>query len=199
MNSPVSLFPGHPYWELGSGVQGYPKQDEDRDMTKLRDTDAGDGGAPDLRLIAGGRGTGKLTAKQQGFVNSILAGANQVTAYKENYSTDGMADKTCWEAASRLFANSKVSARIKAGQRRQEEAAVHTGASLRLHVERELFELSTKAESDQVRLRALELIGKTEKCGIFLERKAEVADDLSPEEVLEQLEVKLKAAFEKIA
>ena len=91
----------------------------------------------------------------------------------------------------------KVSARIKAGQRRQEEAAVHTGLSLRQHVERELYALSTKADTDQARLRALELLGKTEKCGIFLERTADVADDRSPNEIQAELEARLRAAFEK--
>ncbi|MFP6888824.1 MAG: hypothetical protein VCF07_03560, partial [Nitrospinota bacterium] len=94
-----------------------------------------------------------------------------------------------------LFANPKVSARIKAGQRRQEEAAVHTGLSLRHHVERELYALSTKADTDQARLRALELLGKTEKCGIFVERTADVTETLTEEEVLQQLEEKLKKAF----
>jgi phage terminase small subunit len=168
-------------------------------MTHKSAADAGDGGAPDLRLVAGGNGAGKLTAKQQGFVNSILAGANQVTAYKENYSTDGMANKTCWEAASRLFANSKVSARIKAGQRRQEEVAVHSGAALRLHVERELFGMTTNADSDQARLRALELLGKLEKVGAFSERVEQVTNDLTPEELKSKIESKLRTFFEKTA
>jgi hypothetical protein len=41
----------------------------------------------------------------------------------------------------------------------------------------------------------LELLGKTEKCGIFLERTADVADDRSPEEILAELEEKLRSAF----
>ena len=154
---------------------------------------------PPLTVIEGGKSgetqAGKLTAKQQGFVNSILAGANQVTAYKENYSTGGMADKTCWEAASRLFANSKVSARVKAGQARQEEAATHTGLSLRLHVERQLFDLSTKADSDAACIRATELLGKLEKVGAFVERTADVSDDRSPDEIRAELEARLKKAF----
>ena len=92
-----------------------------------------------------------------------------------------------------------VGGRRKAGRAAQGRPVVHAGASWRLHVERELVELCTKAESDQVRLRALELIGKTEKCGIFLERTTDVVEDLSPEEVMEQLRAKLKAAFENIA
>ena len=166
--------------------------DEDIPGYLLEDT-------PPLTVIEGGKSgdarVGKLTAKQLGFVNSILAGANQVTAYKENYSTGGMADKTCWEAASRLFANSKVSARIKAGQARQEQAAVHTGLSLRLHVERQLFDLSTKADSDAACIRATELLGKLEKVGAFVERTADVSDDRSPDEIRAELEARLKKAF----
>ena len=74
---------------------------------------------------------------------------------------------------------------------------MHSGVSLRQHVERELYALSTKADTDQARLRALELLGKTEKCGIFLERTADVADDRSPNEIQAELEARLRAAFEK--
>ena len=154
---------------------------------------------PALTVIEGGKSgetqAGKMTAKQQGFVNSILAGANQVTAYKENYSTDGMADKTCWEAASRLFANGKVSARVKAGQARQEEAATHTGLSLRLHVEQQLFDLSTKADTDAACIRACELLGKLEKVAAFKERVSMDAEQRSPEELKAELEARLKKAF----
>jgi hypothetical protein len=116
----------------------------------------------------------KLTSQQQGFVNSILAGANQSDAYRANYDTSRMSDKSVWELSSRLFANVKVGSRIEQGRRAQERVAVHSGASLRSHIERELFELSTKADTDAARLRALELLGKTEKVGIFLERKTDV-------------------------
>jgi len=165
------------------------------------DTSGDAGDATNVVPIKGAAkdGGGKLTAKQQGFVNSILAGANQVTAYRGNYSTDGMANKTCWEAASRLFANSKVSARIKAGQRRQEEVATHSGASLRLHVEKELFELTTKADSDQAKLRALELLGKLDKVGAFTERVNVGNDNRTEEEVLAELQAKLDAAFGGLA
>jgi hypothetical protein len=73
----------------------------------------------------------KLTAKQQGFVNSILAGEDQVTAYEQNDVTDGMARKNMYEAASRLFANSKISAKINRRRKRLEEAALHSATSLR--------------------------------------------------------------------
>jgi hypothetical protein len=146
-------------------------------MTDTKDTHTGDTGAPVLQVIDGGRASDKLTGKQSAFVHAVLKGANQSDAYRLAYNAENMSDSTIWNEASKLFANPKVSARIKAGQRRQEAAAVHSGLSLRQHVERELYALSTKADTDQSRLRALELLGKTEKCGIFLERTAELADD----------------------
>ena len=54
-----------------------------------------------------------LTAKQEEFAKAIVEGMNQADAYRSAYSTKNMADKTVWENASRLAADSKVSARIK--------------------------------------------------------------------------------------
>jgi hypothetical protein len=140
-----------------------------------------------LTVIDGGKVADKLTARQQGFVNSILAGEDQVTAYEQNYSTSGMARKTMYEAASRLFSNSKVSARITRGQRRLEEAALHSALSLRQHIEKKLFFLTENADTDANRLKALDLLGRTEKVGMFVERRAEVADEQTAEQVEAEL------------
>ena len=73
---------------------------------------------------------------------------------------------------------------------------MHTGASLRLHVEKGLYELTQKADSDANKLRAYQLLGQGEKCGYFLERSTDIrTDDLEPEEVLEELKERLTKAF----
>ena len=54
-----------------------------------------------------------LTPKQEVFVQGIIKGLSQADAYREAYNTKRMTDKTIHEAASRLVADSKVSARIK--------------------------------------------------------------------------------------
>ena len=162
-------------------------------MARQIDSSAGGGRGVGLQVIDGGKATDKLTARQQGFVNSILAGEDQVTAYEQNYTTSGMARKTMYEAASRLFANSKVSARIKKGQRRIEEAALHSALSLRQHIEKRLFFLTENADTDANRLKALDLLGRTEKVGMFVERRSEVAD----EQTVEELEAELVAQLEK--
>lgn len=54
-----------------------------------------------------------LTAKQEKFCQLIVEGKSQADAYREAYPKQRCSDKTVWEAASRLMANSKVNARIK--------------------------------------------------------------------------------------
>jgi phage terminase small subunit len=159
-------------------------------MARRKDTSK-----PGFQIIEGGKGFDNLTGKQSGFVQAILKGANQSDAYREAYNAENMSASTIWNEASKLFANPKVSARIKAGQARQEEVAVHSGAALRLHVEKELFDLTTKAETDQARLRALELLGKLDKVGAFTERVEQVGHDASPEDLQSELEAKLQKAF----
>ena len=53
-----------------------------------------------------------LTPKQEKFVQNIIQGMSQADAYRSAYSTKNMTDKTIHEAASRLVADSKVSARL---------------------------------------------------------------------------------------
>ena len=53
-----------------------------------------------------------LTAKQEGFAQSIADGMSQADAYRANYSADKMSDKQVWEEASKVAKNPKVSARI---------------------------------------------------------------------------------------
>ena len=53
-----------------------------------------------------------LTAKQELFVQKIIEGMSQADAYRSAYNTKRMTDKTIWENASRLMADSKVTARL---------------------------------------------------------------------------------------
>lgn len=53
-----------------------------------------------------------LTANQEKFVQGIIEGKSQIEAYREAYPKQRSADKTCYENASRLMANSKITARL---------------------------------------------------------------------------------------
>ena len=71
-----------------------------------------------------------LTAKQEGCCLDVIGEKSQAAAYRANYRAERMSDKTIWEAASRLMANSKVAARIKELRAKATERAVETIDSL---------------------------------------------------------------------
>ena len=169
---------------------------DDTPQTGEGDTDTDNGNVVQLREHRGGDTTGgKLTGKQEAFVRGILKGMDQGEAYRAAGYSLNNSDKTIWEAASRLFANSKVSARINAGRRRLEEAAVHSGLSLRLKIEQTLVGEIDDPESASTMLRACELLGKSDKVRMFVERTADVTEELTAEEVEDELKVKLSKAF----
>lgn len=59
------------------------------------------------------RGEGMLTPKQELFAQKIVEGMSYADAYRSAYSCKKMSDKTIWENASRLMADSKVLARVQ--------------------------------------------------------------------------------------
>lgn len=64
-----------------------------------------------------------LTAKQEAFALAYVKLKNASAAYREVYGKGGMTAKTLNEAASRLLANGKVSARVAAFALKVEERA----------------------------------------------------------------------------
>ncbi len=54
-----------------------------------------------------------LTENQEQFAKNIAQGMSQIDAYRSAYPKQRMSDKTLYEAASRLMANSKIVARLK--------------------------------------------------------------------------------------
>jgi hypothetical protein len=168
-------------------------------MSSEIDTVTAERSGTSLQVIPGGKQLDKLTGKQLAFVQEILKGANQSDAYRLAYNAENMSPQAIWTEAGRLFRHPGVSRRITAGRAAQERQALHTGASLRLHVERKLFDLSTTADSDQSKLRALELLGKLSKVGAFTERVEQVNDQLSPKEIEAELKALLETALSEPA
>lgn len=62
-----------------------------------------------------------LTPKQEAFVQAYLLTGIASDAYRKAYPATKMSDKTVWESASRLLANSKVVARVEALRKEQSE------------------------------------------------------------------------------
>ena len=106
-----------------------------------------------------------LTSRQASFVEELLTGASQTTAYKSNYSTMNMSPKTIWEASSRLSKHPKVVARLDELRAEKEAEERMLRLSYGDFVINELQKLALNAKSDRARIKALELLGKT--VGLF--------------------------------
>ena len=85
-----------------------------------------------------------LTPKQEAFAQAVASGKTQADAYRFAFDATRMKPETIQQAASRLMANSKVSARVDELRKPVVEAAQLT---LEAHLKR-LSELSRKAEDE---------------------------------------------------
>ena len=144
-----------------------------------------------LRLV--GSDKDRLTAKQEAFAQLVAKGSMLVEAYREaGYMPNG-SDKTQWEAASRLMANSKVLARVKQLQADMEEDRRTIERRREEYVLKRLQEEAEQADTDGARVRALELMGKT--IGMFTDR---VETDDKTERQAADIEAELRQKLERL-
>ena len=102
-----------------------------------------------------------LTLRQRTFARYISLGASYTYAYRVAYGPNKMHSKTVWEAASRLSKNPKVIARLEELKAEKEAAERMLRVPYENFVINELQSLALKSTSDKVRIKALELLGKT--------------------------------------
>ena len=112
----------------------------------------------------------KLTAKQAGFIRSVVSTDSDgkpltlSQAYRDNYDCSNMTDKTVHEKASKLAAQDKIAARIRALEQQKDQTALRsTHSRLEFILERLELEALGKTGQDSnsaSRVRALELLGK---------------------------------------
>ena len=98
-----------------------------------------------------------LTPKQEKFVQGIIEGMSQADAYRSAYSTKNMADKTVWENASRLMADSKVKARVT---ELRDQIASDSIMSAQKRLEWLTKVIQNDEESTGDKLRAIDLMNK---------------------------------------
>ena len=106
-----------------------------------------------------------LTSRQASFVEELLTGTSQTTAYKSNYNTTHMSPKTIWEASSRLSRHPKIVARLDELRAEKEAEEWMLRLSYEDFVISELQSIALNSKSGRVRIKALELLGKT--VGLF--------------------------------
>jgi hypothetical protein len=110
-------------------------------------------------------GYAMLTSKQNSFVQELSNGSCGVDAYKSAYQYTRMSPKTLWEASSRLSKHPKIVARLDELRAEKEAEERMLRLSYGDFVINELQKLALNAKSDRVRIKALELLGKTD--GLF--------------------------------
>ena len=106
-----------------------------------------------------------LTLKQKAFAENIHKGIPFSRAYRTAYNSDGMTPKTLWEAGSRLSKNPKVVARLEELKAEKEAEELMLRLSYGDLVINELRSIALNSRSGRVRIKALELLGKT--VGLF--------------------------------
>ena len=106
-----------------------------------------------------------LTNRQKQFVEEVVGGISSTEAYRASYNTGQMSIKTIWEAASRLSKNPKVVARLDELRAEKEAEERMLRLSYGDLVISELQSMALNSKSCRVRIKALELLGKT--VGLF--------------------------------
>lgn len=115
-----------------------------------------------------------LTAKQEKFVQNLINGMNQADAYRNAYSCNNMSDSTIWSNASRLAADSKVSARLSELRERLAAPSIMT-AQKRLEWLTEVIIGEGVSTTDK--LRAIDLMNKMQ--GDYVQKiEAEVTKEV---------------------
>ena len=149
---------------------------------------------PDLRIVAGDSKPAKkrkLTAKQERFVAEMIRGATQADAYRTAYDAEGMKPSAVYTEASLLTAHPEITKRLLAHQASVERSAVSSALSKRRWIVERLEHEAEHAQSDAGRVRALELLGKVTEVALFTDRVEQVDNDLSPDQLRDELEQRL--------
>jgi hypothetical protein len=129
---------------------------------------------------------GGLTIKQGKFVRAYLKTGNASEAYRQAYDCNGSADTTINRNAHALLQNDKITARVE--QLEQEAAEVaRLDKSMVLAGLLQTARNAEKWEQAGPAARCWELLGKALQGGLFTDRSLVGSDQLSREQLIEQL------------
>lgn len=121
-----------------------------------------------IRIMAGSKNKHGLTPKQQKFAENLANGMTQTDAYKNAFDAEGMKNATIRSKACILAARPNIRAALDALVEERVRIVEARGLGDRDEVVSLLKRFATDEDRpDHVRLRAVELWGKT--CGAFVE------------------------------
>ena len=135
-----------------------------------------------------------LTDKQEAFCQAIMAGATFADGYRAAYCADGMVPNSIWNAASRLAADAKVRGRLEQlAEQKEAERRILALSRADWVIEKITQQVMDPATPPAVKIRALELLGKT--IGLFTDR-VETTD--VTERSADELEAQIRARLAQI-
>ena len=133
----------------------------------------------------------KLTPKRALFARCVAAGMTQADAYREAYDPkDSTTNASIHTLASRVAGEVEVRARIEALLAARERALLVSAVSDRQKVTQHLRDALAGGETDQFRLRAAELLGRS--AGLFVtEMNVNTSNQRDPAEVAAAIQQRL--------
>jgi hypothetical protein len=134
-----------------------------------------------------------LTPKQSAFAGFVAKGLSYTEAYRKAYDTN-TTDKAVNTLASRLMKNEKVRKAVEDLKADKKEAKkAHQDLSAKWIIERLKSEAMNEGNPPSTRVRALELLGKSE--GVFDESSTVVVEHRNPEDIERELRDRLSGLF----
>ena len=133
----------------------------------------------------------KLTPKRALFARCVASGMTQADAYREAYDPkDSTTNASIHTLASRVAGEVEVRARIEALLAARERALVASAVTDRQKVTEHLRDALAGGETDQFRLRAAELLGRS--AGLFVtEMNVNTSNQRDPAEVAAAIQQRL--------
>jgi len=134
-----------------------------------------------------------LSPKQSAFAGFVASGLTQTEAYRKAYDTKGK-DSTVHVLASRLMKKDHVRQAVEDLKADKKQAKrTHEKLNAKWVLERLKSEAMDDSNPPSTRVRALELLGKSE--GVFDESSTVVVEHRNPEDIQKELQDKLSGFF----
>ncbi len=138
-----------------------------------------------------------LTGKQEAFIQGLLTHKDMFRAYSDAYDVGSIGKAGILSKASELMDSALIQKRFRA-LTGGDGSVMYNKLTERLVIEQLKIEAMNPKNPANVRVRALEILGKTNAIGLFSEQKENKADDTMKADDLEQLIVdKLDALIGK--
>lgn len=139
-----------------------------------------------------------LSPRHHAFIHMVTSGVDVATAAARAAGKDPLVDRVYWySVAAELLGNRTVDQLIKNKLAKIQDVVIHDSNKLRLFVMSGLATIAaSESSTPAVRVRAYELLGKTEKAALFQDRREVTINDTRKSvEIRAELLDRLKSLF----